>query len=85
MDKPQPAAERVRHILRMMDRSIDTARQHRLRESNPQDPPDDQPATEVNDRRNGADTPPVRQKARPKRPAHLNELDRGTSFRQRSD
>jgi hypothetical protein len=85
MDKPLPAAERVRHILRMMDRSIDTARQHRLRESNPQDPPGEQATTEITDRTNGADNPPVRQKARPKRPAHLNELDAGKSNRQRPD
>jgi hypothetical protein len=85
MDKPLPAAERVRHILRMMDRSIDSARQHRLRESTPQGPPDEPESNELSDRTNGAGDRPVRQKARPKRPAHLNELDGGKSLRQRPD
>ena len=35
MDTPRPAAERVRHILQAMERSIDSARRQRLHTSSP--------------------------------------------------
>jgi hypothetical protein len=48
MDTPRPAAERVRHILQAMERSIDTARRQRLHTSgSPAQPVAIAPATQT--------------------------------------
>ena len=78
MDTPRPAAERVRHILQAMERSIDSARRQRLHTSGvPTPPPTPTPSNQTtfprpastliqqSNAESGSSTP--RLKARPKR------------------
>ncbi|MDY7109563.1 MAG: hypothetical protein SYC29_13095 [Planctomycetota bacterium] len=85
MDKPRPAAERVRPILQAMERSIDAARRQRLHVTGDEEKKDEdapQPAESENRPTNGE--PPQRLKARPKRSGHFPERDSGGSFRSRA-
>jgi hypothetical protein len=86
MDKPRPAAERVRPILQAMERSIDAARRQRLHVTGEEekDKEEDvvQPAESESRPTNGE--PPQRLKARPKRSGHFPERGSGGSFRSRA-
>ena len=67
MDNVRSAAERVRPILRAMERSIDSARRKRLQETKDEETGTETVAPEPSE--NGE--PAVRLKARPKRPSSL--------------
>ena len=85
MDNSRPAAERVRHILRAMEQSIDAARQRRLHTNDHRDGhpggPETIPHTPPSPT---GEEPATRLKARPKRSSHLSNFDGGPSFRSRA-
>ena len=84
MDRSRPAAERVRHILRAMEQSIDAARQRRLHTHDHHDGRPGGVETAKHDSPTGGEEPVTRLKARPKRPSHLSSIDGGPSFRSRA-
>ena len=78
MDNARPVADRVRHILQAMERSIDAARQRRLYAGEPQhNEEEDQvgpPPSEPREMLGTESSDPPRLKARPKRPSPFGEL-----------
>lgn len=84
MDKPRPAAERIRPILQAMERSIDAARRRRLHMTGDDGKAEDavKPVEPENRPTNGE--PAQRLKARPKRSGHYPDREAGGSFRSRA-
>jgi hypothetical protein len=84
MDKPRPAAERVRPILQAMERSIDAARRRRLHTTGDDGKEENvaKPAEHETAPPNGEPAP--RLKARPKRPGSFSDPDGGESFHSRA-
>jgi len=84
MDKPRPAAERIRPILQAMERSIDAARRRRLHMTGDDGKEEGaaKPVESENRPTNGE--PAQRLKARPKRSGHFSDREAGGSFRSRA-
>lgn len=85
MEKSRPAAERIRPFLQAMERSIDLARQRRLHTAPGRGDEPGQPANEETGQDPEQTDPPIRRKARPKRPSHLNDYLSGKPLQPRRD